>query len=256
MCCHSEHDHAALVFGGHLCGSEPARDGVCTFDNDAAGRLPSRASLAPTVLVVCAAFMHGADHCGSQPAGDGICTFDIDVAGRLPLRASRIVAPPLPQGSAGGRSIYVRRRSLWEPGLPAMASAHSTLMWQGDCHRGQVRSHRVVLVDAAFMYGADHCGSQPAGDGVCTFDNDAAGRLPSRASLAHRVLVVYATFLYGSHLCGSRACPRWRSDKHRMMSDVGSRLRRLAPLPTTTSESAGLCGLDASGSLISVTAHQ
>ncbi len=88
----------------------------------------------------------------------------------------------LPQWNGGGRGIYVRRRSLWEPGLPAMASAHSTLMWQGDCHRGQARSHRVVVVDAAFMYGADHCGSQPAGDGVCTFDIDVAGRLPSRAS--------------------------------------------------------------------------
>jgi hypothetical protein len=168
MYCHSEHDHAALVFGGHLCGSEPARDGVCRFDIDVTGRLSSRA--------------------GS-----------------------------LPQWNGGVRSICVRQISLWEPGLPAMASAHSISMWQGDCHRGQVesshrRSHRVLVVDAAFAYGADHC--------------------------------------------GSRACPRWQSDKHRMMSDVGSRLRRLAPLPTTTSESAGLCGLDTSGSLISVTAHQ
>ena len=61
----------------------------------------------------------------------------------------------LPQGSGGGRSIYVRRRPLWEPGLPAMASAHSTLMWQGEDSCSHPDALQLMsIVDSRFLLSA------------------------------------------------------------------------------------------------------
>ena len=42
----------------------------------------------------------------------------------------------------------------------------------------------------------------------------------------------------------------------KVFKDTSGKLQRLAPLPTTTPESAGLCALDALGNLIPVTDSQ
>src|ERR1700759_5370051 len=49
------------------------------------------------------------------------------------------------------------------------------------------------------------------------------------------------------------ACWRWRTEKCSIISASSSRLHHLAPLLTTTPESAGLCGLGGIGNLVRVT---